>query len=157
VRLYNGSPYKYSEADIDCMLQCLVENIFIVIGDKVFQLSVGIPMDSNCAPLLAILVLRQMRDSQLHCMTKVMILTLLSSTFLFYVVYHSRQLMSRYPSVESMRKCMLCLWKKIPKRGQLLPKNLMVQNYNESCLKLKFSSVHPNACQGRCYGPHVHL
>jgi hypothetical protein len=33
------------------------ENIYVVFGDQVFQQSVGIPMDTNCVPLLADLFL----------------------------------------------------------------------------------------------------
>jgi hypothetical protein len=39
------------------MLEFLIDNIFVVFGDRVFQQSVGIPMDTNCAPLLADLFL----------------------------------------------------------------------------------------------------
>ena len=35
------------------MLEFLVDNIFEVFGGKVFQQIVGIPMGTNCAPLLA--------------------------------------------------------------------------------------------------------
>ena len=35
------------------MLEFLVDNIFVVFGGKVFQKIVGIPMGTNCAPLLA--------------------------------------------------------------------------------------------------------
>ena len=35
------------------MLEFLVDNIFVVFGGKVFQQMVGIPMGTNCAPLLA--------------------------------------------------------------------------------------------------------
>jgi hypothetical protein len=35
------------------MLGFLVDNIYVVFGDQVFQQSVGIPMGTNCAPLLA--------------------------------------------------------------------------------------------------------
>jgi hypothetical protein len=31
----------------------LVDNIYVVFGDQVFQQSVGIPMDTNCASLFA--------------------------------------------------------------------------------------------------------
>jgi hypothetical protein len=30
----------------------LVHNIYVVLGDQVFQKSVGIPMGTNCVPLL---------------------------------------------------------------------------------------------------------
>ena len=35
------------------MLEFLVDNIFVVFGGKVFQQIVGIPMGTNCAPVLA--------------------------------------------------------------------------------------------------------
>jgi hypothetical protein len=57
VRHHSDNPYKYSEADIKSMLGFLVDNIYVVFGDQVFQQSVGIPMGTNCAPLLADLFL----------------------------------------------------------------------------------------------------
>jgi hypothetical protein len=39
------------------MLGFLADNIYVVFGDQVFQQSVGIPMDTNCVPLLADLFL----------------------------------------------------------------------------------------------------
>jgi hypothetical protein len=51
--IHSDSPYKYSEADIKGMLGFLVDNIYAAFGDQVFQQSVGIPMGTNCAPLLA--------------------------------------------------------------------------------------------------------
>jgi hypothetical protein len=56
-RHHYDSPYKYSEADIKGILGFLVDNIYVVFGDQVFQQSVGIPMGTNCAPLLADLFL----------------------------------------------------------------------------------------------------
>ena len=44
---------KYSEDDIIKILEFLVDNIFVVFAGKVFQQTVGIPMGTNCAPLLA--------------------------------------------------------------------------------------------------------
>ena len=44
---------KYTEDDIVNMLEFPVDNIFVVFGGKVFQQIVGIPMGTNCAPLLA--------------------------------------------------------------------------------------------------------
>jgi hypothetical protein len=57
VRHHSDSPYKYYEADIKGMLGFLVENIYVVFGNQVFKQSVGIPMATNCAPLLADLLL----------------------------------------------------------------------------------------------------
>ena len=39
------------------MLEFLIDNIFVMFGDQVFQQTVGIPMGTNCAPLLADLFL----------------------------------------------------------------------------------------------------
>jgi hypothetical protein len=41
------------------MLGFLVDNIYVVFGDQVFKQSVGIPMGTNCPPLLADLFLYQ--------------------------------------------------------------------------------------------------
>ena len=35
------------------MLEFLIDNIFFIFGGRVFQQTVGIPMGTNCAPLLA--------------------------------------------------------------------------------------------------------
>ena len=50
---HSDSKHKYSEDDINKMLEFLVDNIFVVFVGKVFQQIVGIPMGTNCAPLLA--------------------------------------------------------------------------------------------------------
>ena len=52
VKKYSDSKHKYSEDDIIKMLEFLVDNIFVVFAGKVFQQIVGIPMGTNCAPLL---------------------------------------------------------------------------------------------------------
>ena len=51
------STKKFSETDIFNMLEFLIDNIFVMFGGRVFQQTVGIPMDANCAPLLAELFL----------------------------------------------------------------------------------------------------
>ena len=43
----------FSETDIINMLEFLIDNIFVIFGGRVFQQTVGIPMGTNCAPLLA--------------------------------------------------------------------------------------------------------
>ena len=53
VKEHSDSINKYSEDDIIKMLEFLVDNIFVVFAGKVFQQTVGIPMGTNCAPLLA--------------------------------------------------------------------------------------------------------
>jgi hypothetical protein len=47
----------FSETDIFNMLEFLIDNIFVIFGVRVFQQTVGIPMGTNCAPLLADLFL----------------------------------------------------------------------------------------------------
>ena len=42
----------YDEEDIIRMLNFLIGNIFVVFGGTVFQQTIGIPMGTNCAPLL---------------------------------------------------------------------------------------------------------
>ena len=39
------------------MLEFLIENIFVIFGGRVFQQTFGIPIGTNCAPLLADLFL----------------------------------------------------------------------------------------------------
>ena len=54
---HSDSTKKFSEADIFNMLEFLIDNIFVMFGGRVFQRTVGIPMGTNCAPLLAHLFL----------------------------------------------------------------------------------------------------
>ena len=35
------------------MLHFLLDNVYIQVGDRVFQQCIGIPMGTNCAPLIA--------------------------------------------------------------------------------------------------------
>ena len=48
---------KYDEETIIRMLNFPIDNVFAVFGDTVFQQTIGIPMDSNCAPLFVVLFL----------------------------------------------------------------------------------------------------
>jgi hypothetical protein len=57
VKHHSDIPYKYFEADIKGILCFLVDSIYVVVGDQVFQHSVVIRMGTNCAPLLADLFL----------------------------------------------------------------------------------------------------
>ena len=54
---HSDSTKKFSETDINNMLKILINNIFVILGERVFQQTVGIPMGTNCAPLLAYLFL----------------------------------------------------------------------------------------------------
>ena len=53
VKEHSDSKNNYSEEDIIKMLEFLVDNIFVIFAGKGFQQIVGIPMGTNCAPLLA--------------------------------------------------------------------------------------------------------
>ena len=48
---------KYTEDDITRMIDFLIDNIFVEFGGRIFQQTIGIPMGTNCAPLLADLFL----------------------------------------------------------------------------------------------------
>ena len=43
----------YSEEEVISMLEFLIDNIFVSFGGTLFQQVVGIPVGTNCAPLLA--------------------------------------------------------------------------------------------------------
>jgi hypothetical protein len=70
VRHHSDSPYKYSEAGIKDELDSLVHNIYVVFGGQVFQQPVGIPMGTNCAPLLADLFLYSYKAECYRMITK---------------------------------------------------------------------------------------
>ena len=57
VKDHSDCTKKYTEDDIFNMLNFLIDNIFVECGGQVFQQTVGIPMGTNCAPLLADLFL----------------------------------------------------------------------------------------------------
>ena len=52
--------------DVEAMLHFLLDNVFIQVGGKVFQQCVGIPMGTNCAPLLAELLLHDYESIAMH-------------------------------------------------------------------------------------------
>ena len=51
------SQNEYSETDIIRMVEFVIDNIYVEFGGHVYQLTVGIPMGINCAPLVADLFL----------------------------------------------------------------------------------------------------
>jgi len=57
VKHHSDSTKKFPETDIFNMLELLIDNIFVLFGRSVFLQTVGIPMGTNCAPLLADLYL----------------------------------------------------------------------------------------------------
>jgi hypothetical protein len=56
VKYHSDSTHKYIKFELKKMLEFLVDNIYVV-GGQVFHHSVGIPMGTNCALLLADLFL----------------------------------------------------------------------------------------------------
>lgn len=52
VKSHSDCAHKYSEVYIKKMLEFLIDNVYLVFGNQVFQQSAGIPMSTNCAPLL---------------------------------------------------------------------------------------------------------
>jgi hypothetical protein len=87
---HSDSPYKYSEAG---MLGFLVDNIPVVFGDQVFQQSVGIPMGTNCAPLLVDLFLysyeaefvqKLLQDKTIH--TDILMVSYQSTVIIFTIM-----------------------------------------------------------------------
>jgi hypothetical protein len=57
IKTDSNSTQKYSEIEICELLDYLIDNIFVKFGDKTFRQVIGIPMGTNCAPLLADLFL----------------------------------------------------------------------------------------------------
>ena len=57
VKYTSNAKNKYIEDDIVRMLDFLIDNIFVECGGVIFQQVIGIPMGTNCAPLLADLFL----------------------------------------------------------------------------------------------------
>ena len=52
VKNHSDSTKRLSETDIINMLECLIDNIFVIFGGLVIRQTVGIPMGTRCAPLL---------------------------------------------------------------------------------------------------------
>ena len=54
-RRYNeiDSPNKYSDTGIIRMVEFVIYDIYVEFGGHVYQQTVGIPMGTNCAPLVA--------------------------------------------------------------------------------------------------------
>ena len=66
VKEHSDSKHKYSEDDNIKMLEFLIDTIFVVFSGKVFQQIVGIPMGTNCAPLLADIFLYSLANSRIY-------------------------------------------------------------------------------------------
>ena len=53
VKDHSEAKNKYTEDDIVRMIEFFIDNIFVESGGVIFQQVIGIPMGTNCAPLLA--------------------------------------------------------------------------------------------------------
>ena len=60
------TPNKYLETDIIRMVEFVINNIYVEFGVHVYQQSVGIPMGTNCAPLVADLFLYSYLTDLVH-------------------------------------------------------------------------------------------
>jgi hypothetical protein len=54
---HSDSTKQFSEFDTINKFELLIDNIFVIFGGSVFQQTIGIPMGTNCVPLLADLFL----------------------------------------------------------------------------------------------------
>ena len=61
---------KYTANDIRKMIEFLVDNIYVRFGGQLFRQMVGIPMGTNCAPLLADLFLYSYENEFLDKLVK---------------------------------------------------------------------------------------
>ena len=118
VKEHSDSKNKYTEDDIINMLEFLVDNMFVVLGQKVFQQIVGIPMGTKCAPLLA--------DISLYSCEAYFVQSLLStgkkklaSRFNFTYRYIDDVLSINNPDFENYL-------------GQMYPAELVIKNTTES-------------------------
>jgi hypothetical protein len=49
-KCHSDFTHKYSEAEIEKILEFFMYNIKVVLGSQTFQHSIRIPMGTNCAP-----------------------------------------------------------------------------------------------------------
>ena len=68
-KIQKGKTY-YSEEQVISMLEFLIDNLFVSFGGILFQQVVGIPMGTNCAPLLADLFLYSYESEFLQKLVK---------------------------------------------------------------------------------------
>ena len=63
-----GGDNMYTADNICKMIEFLIDNIFVQFGGRLFRQVIGIPMGTNCAPLLADLFLHSFENEFLDCM-----------------------------------------------------------------------------------------
>ena len=118
VKEHSDTKNKYTEDDIINMLEFLVDNIFVVFGGKVFQQIVGIPMGTNCAPLLADIFLYSYEADFIHSLLSTG-KKKLASQFNFTYRYIDDVLSNNNPDFENYL-------------GQMYPAELEIKNQTES-------------------------
>ena len=65
-----GGDNMYTADNICKMIECLIDNIFVQFGGRIFRQAIGIPMGTNCAPLLSALFLYSFENEFLDNMTR---------------------------------------------------------------------------------------
>ena len=60
----------YTADNICKMIKFLIDNIFVQLGGRLFRQVIGIPMGTNCAPLLADLFLYSYENKFLEIMIR---------------------------------------------------------------------------------------
>ena len=94
---------KYTANDICKMIEFLVDNIYVRLGGQLFRQMVGIPMGTNCAPLLADLFLYSYENEFLDKLIKEGKESLLESSIYHTVISMTlslliiKDLMSSFP------------------------------------------------------------
>ena len=110
---------KYTANDICKMTEFLVDNIYVRFGGQYFRQMVGIPMGTNCAPLLADLFLYSYENEFLINSLRRAEESLLESS-----IYHTVILMTL--SLSIIKDLWSSFWIITPKNSQFLkPQNLL--------------------------------
>ena len=110
---------KYTASDICKMIEFLVDNIYVTFGGHLFRQMVGIPMGTNCAPILADLFLYSYENEFLDKLIKKAKESLLESS-----VYHTIILMTL--SLLIIKDLRSSFPIRTPKNSQFLkPQNLL--------------------------------
>ena len=110
---------KYTADDICKMIEFLVDNIYVRFGGQLFRQMVGIPMGTNCAPLLADLFLYSYENEFLDKLIKEGKRSLLESS-----IYHTVTSMTLSLLIIKDLRSSFPIF--IPKNSQFLkPQNLL--------------------------------
>ena len=97
---YWSNKKEEKKFSVDCktlirMVDWLIDNTFVVVGDKVFQQKIGIPMGTDCAPFLANLFLfayefkwmyKMLKDRKFEVLNHFRIVVDTSTTYLVLIM-----------------------------------------------------------------------